>query len=68
MARKPSIILSPADKKAKVVEIKAQIKDLKAQEKEHLSVIKAATKAATGLSKQLGKLQEELTTLTAKAA
>lgn len=68
MARPASVVLSPADKKAKIVALKAEIKDLKNTQKAANTEIKMQTKIVTAAEKQLAKLQGGLEKLTTKVA
>lgn len=63
MSRKPSIILTTADKKAVVKDIRAELRAAKAKFKEHQTVIKAATRAAAQVEKQIAFLEARIQAL-----
>lgn len=78
MARSKSAVLSPADKKAVVTDLKTRIKDaqalvktaandLKASLKAHTAVEKETTKVTAAQTKIIDKLQAELELITQKA-
>jgi hypothetical protein len=74
MARDKSAVLSPADRKAVVTDVKAKIKVVKdglkanekafkESEKTHNNTVKTLTKDNAALTKTLGKLEGELAAL-----
>jgi hypothetical protein len=77
MARQPSVVLSPADKKAQVVAVKQQMTDLKSdlklvaaeiksQNKDHAARIKGLQKVQLAGIKQLDVFAKQLAALTKK--
>jgi hypothetical protein len=61
--RKPSIILTAADKKSAAKDLRAELKVAKAQLRETLAGIKAATKVAADFEKKVAALEARLETM-----
>ena len=68
MPRKSSVILSPAEKKAQVAALRADIKQTRSLRSEANKQLKLVTREFNAADKALSKLQTKLEALTAKAA
>ncbi|MGH9890837.1 MAG: hypothetical protein ACREA0_02385 [bacterium] len=60
MARKPSIILTPADKKSAAKDLRSELRVAKTLLKTGLAAVKDATRLAEGYAKEVKSLEERL--------
>lgn len=68
MPRKASVILTPAEKRAQVAELRAVIKQTRSRRSEANKSLKLVTREFNTAEKELAKLQTKLEVLTQKAA